>query len=413
MQIPLNESQRELISSLLEFYESDETYYVISGQAGVGKTTCVKYFIDKWKKIYPYKKCACSAPTNKATSVLRDTVGRDDIDYRTIYSILGLKMEPNGAIKELKDTGATTIEGYSVVIIDEGSMISEELLEYIQSKTVLSGTKIIIIGDRGQLPPVGEPVSPIWNHFKTNFELTEVVRHKNSILTFVQSIRNNPIPEFISPGEEVIIHSDVGFMDAVKSSARAGEFHNGTAKAIAWRNVTVDFLNKLIRESYDSTVNLQFVSGDRVVFKEPVTQKLGKNVVFLAHTDQEGVITSATATFHRSYPMLKTWKLDVKLDNGKTLTSYVIHAAARQLLEDMLKKYADGKKWYPFWQMKEAFHQVAHGFALTTHRSQGSTFQKIFIEAGDILLNRSVDERTKCLYVACSRASKELHVFPP
>lgn len=410
--ITLNDSQAQLIKQLMEFSSSDRTYFVLSGQAGVGKTTCVKYFIDAWKKKNPSKKCALTAPTNKATSVLRDTVDREDVDFRTIYSILGLKMEPNGAIKELKDSGNTTVESYSVVILDEGSMISEELLTYIQAKIVLSETKIIIIGDRGQLPPVGETRSPIWNRFETDYELTEVMRHQNSILDFVQSIRNNPAPKYVSTGKEVIIHDDVSFMESIKTAAKAGEFHKGNSKAIAWRNVAVDFLNKLIRESYDPTVVTQFVAGDRVVFKEPVFQKLGKNVVVLAHTDQEGIVSSADATFHRSYPMLKTWKLDIKLDNKKSLTSYVIHHNAKQMLDDMLKKYADGKKWYPFWQMKEAFHQVTHAFALTTHRSQGSTFPKIFVEAGDISLNRDIDERTKCLYVACSRAAKELHIFP-
>lgn len=411
--IVLNKDQEKLIELLLAFVKNDEQYFLLAGQAGVGKTMCMRIFSQALKKKYPgFKICMC-APTNKATAVLRMTVDDDKIDYRTIYAVLGLRMTPDGGIKVLTDKGNNTIESYDIVILDEGSMISEELLEYIQAKTIVSGTKIVIIGDVEQLPPVQEADSPIWRHFTIDFELNEVMRHQNSILKFVQSIRANDKPRFVSQGEQVFIESDLGFIDGIEVAAKAGEFHNGTAKAIAWRNITVNFLNKLIREAHKPGINSFFVPGDRVVFKEPVFIGTGKTKHAIAYTDQEGIVVGVNATQHTKYSMLKTWHLNIKLDNGKLLTSYVIHEAAAQLMQDMLQKYANDKKWFPFWQLKEAFHDVAHAYAVTTHRSQGSTFEKVFIEAGDILLNRNIDERTKCLYVACSRASKELHIFPP
>ena len=411
MAIVLNKDQTTLIKMLMEFYTNDEQYFVLSGQAGVGKTMCMKMYAEALKKKKPGIKICMSAPTNKATSVLRNAVDDGSIDFRTIYSVLGLRMEANGAIKELKDAGKNTIESYDIVMLDEGSMVSEELLEYIQAKTVVSGTKIVIIGDREQLNPVKEDVSPIWNHFDVDFELTEVMRHQNSILQFVQSIRGNPKPHFVSTGDQVFIEDDTAFMNGIEKSAVEGLFHSGDAKAIAWRNVTVDFLNRLIREAHTPGINAEFVIGDRIVFKEPVYQKVGTNNVPMAHTDQEGIVVGVMVTQHVKYSALKTWKLQIKLDNNKSITSYVIHAAAKSLYQDMLDKYATEKKWFPFWQMREAFHSISHAYAMTTHRSQGSTIGKVYIEAGDILLNRDVEERTKCLYVACSRASQELHIF--
>lgn len=411
MAIILNEQQTQLIKELMGFYYDDRQYYLISGQAGVGKTMCMRMYVQALKKLKPGIKICMCAPTNKATSVLRDAINDDTVDFRTIYSVLGLRMERDGGIRALKDKGANTIESYDLVGLDEGSMISEELLEYIQAKTVVSGTKMVIIGDKAQLPPVKEEESPIWKHFKIDFELTKVERHSGNILEFVQHIRGNINPKFISPGPGVFINTDVEFMDGITAAAKAGLFHNGTAKAIAWRNITVDFLNQVIREAYTPDIKAAFVIGDRVVFKEPVFQQIGKNKISLAYTDQEGLVTSAVATQHNKYSMLKAWKLNIKLDDGKTLTSYVIHNSAKVLFQTTLDKYSNEKNWFPFWSLKEAFHDISHAYSSTTHRAQGSSIKIVFVDVGDILLNRNTDERVKCLYVACGRASEALHLF--
>jgi energy-coupling factor transporter ATP-binding protein EcfA2 len=410
MEITLNDDQVELLKRLVDFYKGDDQFFVISGAAGVGKTTMMRMLTRVLKKKKPGIKICMSAPTNKAVSVLRTSVNDFSIDFKTIYSLLGLRMEATGAIKELKDKGQTTIENYDLVVLDEGSMVSEELLEYIESKTAISGTKMVIIGDRAQLPPVKEKDSPIWKKFPVDFELTKIMRHQNSILAFVTSIRDNPKPVFVSTGEDVMIESDTEFMDGIEQAAKKGLFHSGEAKAIAFRNVTVDFLNRLIREAHCPGIDSDFVVGDRVVFKEPVYQEVGKNKIPLAHTDQEGIVTKVDVTTHNKYP-LKAWKLQIKLDGGSTITSYVIHEAGKALYQDMLDKYSSTKSWFPFWKLKESFHSISHSYAMTTHRSQGSSIPEIFVEVGDIFLNRNIEDRTKMLYVACSRASKKLHIF--
>lgn len=404
----LNKDQQDLIKSLLNFYKSDEQYYLISGAAGVGKTTCMRHFIQKLNN--SKLKIAFSAPTNKAVAVLKDSTKIKEITYRTIYSLLGLKMMPNGGIKELKDIGKNKIQDFDIVVIDEGSMISSVLLEYMESKIALADVKIIIIGDKEQLPPVGEIDSPIWKKYPTNYELTEVMRHQNSILDFVQSIRKNPKPKFVSPGSQVIVSEETDFISKIETIAKAGKFHSGEAKAIAWRNITIDYLNKFIRDSYKTTKTEDtFTEGDRVIFREPIF--LGD--IPLAATDEEGVILSASVTRHLEYPMLRVWRLVIQLDDGgDEVTALVIHENSQTELNRMLQEFSDSKAWYKFWKLKEAIHDVTHAYALTAHRSQGSTFPVVFVEAGDIMLNSNIRERTKCLYVACSRASRGLIIFP-
>jgi exodeoxyribonuclease-5 len=353
-----------------------------------------------------------SAPTNKAVSVLRKTLNNNKVLYKTIYALLGLRMEADGGVKELKDSGEDSLNTLKLIIVDEGSMISSILLEYMESKLSLVDTKVVIIGDKEQLPPVGEIDSPIWNKYPTNYELTEVMRHQNAILTYVQSIRANPNPSIDSPGLPVVFDDDITYMETISEHAERGEFHDGTAKAIAYRNMTVDFMNKFIRSKYPLTKSEEeYVEGDRIVFSEPFSI----DKVPVASTDQEGVITSTRVTTHTVHRMLNVWKLGITLEGGRTCTATVIHENSRDMLNIILNGHANAKpkpEWYKFWTLKDSFQHIKHAYAITSHRSQGSTFCNIFVDMGDIFLNKNVEERTKCFYVACSRAAGSLNIFP-
>lgn len=410
--IKLNNDQTRLLFELNKFWnDANRQYFVLSGQAGVGKTTCMRYFKDLLKKQNEDIKICMSAPTNKATAVLAEAVADPDLTYKTIYSILGLRMQANGEVKELNDTGEDKISDFDLVIVDEGSMVNTVLIDYIKKKTALADTKIVFIGDKEQLPPVGEEVSPIWTMFRIDYELTEVMRHQNSILDFVQSIRANKKPVFKSPGSEVKIASEDEFVSKIEEFARLGHFHSGKAKAIAWRNVTVDFLNQLIRSNNATTQSDdRFVVGDRLVVKEPI---MGEGDRIVAATDEEADVVGVEIVRHLKYPTLKAWKVLMRMDcTGSRVTTYVCHEDSLDEFQRMLDEFKEKKRWDLFWKLKEAFGSVSYGYALTAHRSQGSSFSFTFVDAGDIMLNRKADERTKCLYVGCSRASKELWVFP-
>jgi exodeoxyribonuclease V len=408
--LKLNTDQSTLLIELGKFYHGPNQFFLLAGQAGVGKTTCMKFFAESLKEIDPSVKICMAAPTNKAVAVLSDSVGDPDLTYKTIYSLLGLRMMANGEVKELTDSGQDSIGNYSLVICDEASMVSSVLIDYVLKKTALADTKIVFIGDKEQLPPVGEQKSPIWSQFKINYELTEVMRHQNSILDFVQNIRGNTEPDFISSGPQVHVDTEDEFTAHMQDMARQGHFHTGKAKAIAWRNMTVDFLNDFIRNQFKATQSTdKFVVGDRVVIKEPII--VGETTA--ASTDEEGTVSSVMITQHSRYPTLRAWHIKIKMDyTQSTVSTYVIHSSSEGELQQMLDQFKQAKRWDLFWKLKEAFGNIAYGYALTAHRSQGSTFENVFVDAGDIMLNRTISDRTKCLYVACSRASKQLRIFP-
>lgn len=398
------------MKSLKSFMGSDRQHFVLSGQAGVGKTTCIKTFIKNNDKQFDI---AVTTPTNKSLKVIKESIGDANVMFKTIYSLLGLRMEPNGEVKELVDSGLVKDAGqYDLIIIDEASMLSEAVLEHLEQKTIFTGTKILFIGDNQQLPPVGEEVSVIWKRFPVDFTLNKVERHDNSILAFVQSIRGNPKPVFETTGPEVFIHSDETFEQRLVKAARQGKFHAGIAKAIAWRNMTVDLLNNIIRQEYHMTKSDNpFVKYDRIVVMAPISADI-QGAPNLANTDDEGIVMNISVSQHPRFPVYKIWNLDVRMETGDDIVIRLIHESSKDALDSQLKEYSGKKMWKHFWNLKDAFHQIKHGYALTAHRSQGSSYQEIYVEAGDIMLNRDMQTRMKCLYVGCSRAAKQLHILP-
>ena len=79
--------------------------------------------------------------------------------------------------------------------------------------------------------------------------------------------------------------------------------------------------------------------------------------------------------------------------------------AARKLVK---KKVRAQEAWQDFWRIKNSFHRTRYGFALTSHRVQGSTYGSVFVDTRDILSNPDSAEAFRSLYVASTRASHEV-----
>lgn len=112
---------------------------VVTGKAGTGKSTVTNAMCDILDD-YTIKMCCLSA---KASQRLTEVTGRE---AETIHRMLGLGMGEDDSVYELFA---------DIVIIDEASMPSGTLLLKV-FKAMESGSKLIILGDDGQLTPIGD-----------------------------------------------------------------------------------------------------------------------------------------------------------------------------------------------------------------------------------------------------------------
>jgi hypothetical protein len=58
-----------------------------------------------------------------------------------------------------------------------------------------------------------------------------------------------------------------------------------------------------------------------------------------------------------------------------------------------------------------SYLEVDYGYALTVHKSQGSTYDDVYVEYNNILSNMKEDERNKLLYTAITRCVNQLHIY--
>ena len=401
--MPLNSEQREAVRLIKEWeLINTDRYFILDGAAGVGKT----YTLSQSGLPFTY-----TAPTNKAVKVLAS----NGVPYpQTIHQLLGLKMEPDGAIRKLKQRGRPP-SGQEIVVVDEASMISSELLAYIE-RQARKGTRFLFLGDKCQLPPVNEANSPIWRLQCPHYTLTEQMRQnaiakESGLADYLSNLRKEVscLPE--QPLRRVSMPTQ--FLDAMKwqelLKSRAEIFRSGEAKIIAWRNVRVAAYNKLIRGELFGKQS-DYALGDRVLLKEPAFDPFSKSMI--APTDTEGSIIEIDTAIHPLGFLL--YKLTIQGDSGELFTFYPIHPKGVNIYKRELKNLANSAKitpalWGEYWSLRESVSEVAYAYSITAHKSQGSTYTNAYIDWYDIWLNRNRVEAGRCFYVAVSRAKERVY----
>ena len=77
----------------------------------------------------------------------------------------------------------------------------------------------------------------------------------------------------------------------------------------------------------------------------------------------------------------------------------------------LIKSYAKAKDWQTYFQLKDELCDFRPNHALTVHKSQGSTYENVFIDLSDVGKNKQASEIARLMYVAATRASKKLYLY--
>ena len=138
--IELEEKQREAVRTAFE-----TGVLIITGGPGTGKTTILRFIIEIMEELGLVLEIA--APTGRAAKRISDTTGRE---ARTIHRLL----EYGGSGEESFARDESNPIEADAIIVDEMSMVDVPLFHSLV-RAVSPGTRMILVGDFDQLPPVG------------------------------------------------------------------------------------------------------------------------------------------------------------------------------------------------------------------------------------------------------------------
>jgi exodeoxyribonuclease-5 len=414
---PLNQGQEDAANGFFEFLLSDAKEYAISGPGGVGKTFLMSYLIDN---IIPQYKETCSimgltakydevfmtATTNKAAEVLAIATKRPT---KTIHSIMNLKVQDDYSTGRSKvvPTNGWTVHHDKIFFIDECSMIDTALHDKLHEGT--QDCKIVYVGDHCQLAPVMEDVSPIYRKTIPFFELIEPMRTKDVNLHKI----NNQLRQTVETGVFNPITIVPGTIDLLDESQFQHEIHqhflNQTldSRILTYTNNRVMQFNDYIRELRqlpdEYTVGEYLVNNSAVQLKRRMLSVEEELTISHASPTTEKMFVDAGAD-------LEVRRVTLKTAIGETMENVML-PVNRAHYSQLLAYYKRMKNWSVYYNLKNNYPDLRQRDAATVHKSQGSTYETVFIDLGNISTCHQPKVVARMLYVAFSRAKTRVFLY--
>jgi DNA replication protein DnaC len=437
-QIPTKE-QEDIFKSIIEDIKDIidinmpwDNMISLRGSAGVGKTyTTVLIIKELLKKKY---KVTLTTPTHKSLQVAQNMIIKNalsKVDTKTIHSFLNLKLQRDFntgiqkfVVDELKKEKSKT----DILIVDESSMISQDLYQYIDDAIKDQRAKVVLfVGDYYQLPPVDSNSIKIFELSK-QYKLSKIVRQaKDSyIIQIASNIRDRiKNKDFINIDE--IFLSNIKGLETFQSQSdflddffKKQDWYKKEQIITSYTNKQVDNYNHISREKFwkekgVNDLNDDIRVGDTVVFQNAHVQKDR-----IIHQNNEEVkIKSVQKSFDANleiwfYECIDSEKRFFRVIDKESLIKY------NQYLEELVKKAKSigGKQakeiWKKFYEIKDKYCEIKYSFASTIHKLQGSTYETVYIDLSEIknaYLYQDKDFVYRLLYVAVTRASKDIKVL--
>ncbi len=442
-----NQGQREAIGKLLAFLRSDDRTFTLIGRAGTGKTTIVKNILESAAKAQ--MRVGGGAVSHAAKEVLGESIGEKRV--HTVASLLAIKLnETTGNFEpdlNARRSGQVPIRGFDLLVIDEASMISRDMMDEMLSEAH-PGAKIIFMGDNVQLPPIGDgdDESPTFSVSQPRnlARLTERVRQgEDSPIVSVADLLaaniegegvlralrpRNRITDYDADSDAGVIFShdeDEVVRMLVSDLAKDPGNPRGT-KAIVFNNEwyenssqSVLNLNRTIREIlFADAARIQFNIGEIVVSyaqwspspKEPPSVFNAISYVVEAVSDpyeQQVKAKWKGSRLNEAYSVIDLTLRDHK--NRRVIVPVIAMSDLERYRSDLNNpKKVSGAL---FFRLSEAFANIQYGYAITSHKAQGSTYRNVYVFEDNIVgkTNRSsAVTKNKSLYVAVTRPSHKL-----
>ena len=140
--ITLTDGQQAAKKEILKASRKPGTYLLL-GYAGTGKTTLMDSLASEFVK--RGKRVVVTATTHKAVAVLKSKITEYGVDCRTIHSLLSVRPYEDETGTYLKRAPMAPAVDVDVVIVDECSMLSAEVMAWVMR--LLTRAFVLFVGD--------------------------------------------------------------------------------------------------------------------------------------------------------------------------------------------------------------------------------------------------------------------------
>ena len=462
---PPTPEQAQALDVFVQFMTDSNPHAVmiLRGSAGTGKTSLSGAIVRTLRAVR--QKVMLLAPTGRAAKVFSLNSGMPAYTiHRRIYrekAFAGVDGQFN-----LNDNLYTD----TLFMVDEASMIAnlglggttfgsgcllDDLVHFVYQGR---NDRLLLIGDKAQLPPVGEEESPalsaamLQGYGLSVYEcdLIEVVRQsqQSGILFNATRIRQMITHDDITqlpkirfsgfsdiremPGAELIealgdSYHHVGLDDTIvvtRSNKRANIFNQGI------RNMVLDREEEL--ESGDMLMivknNYYWMEEERKKIKEREERKVQSNELpaFLANGDRAKVMKVSRridlcgfhfATLLLKFPDYDNYELEatVLLDTLTSEAPALTHDQQEQLFRQIEEDYQDiplkadrmkAIRQDPYFNAL----QVKFAYAVTCHKAQGGQWSHVYVDQGYMTDDMLTPDYIHWLYTAFTRATEMLYL---
>lgn len=458
--ITYNKEQQSAIINAVLFLKknTDPTqYYVIEGKAGTGKTTIAKEILKEFEGEQIY----VAAVSHKAKGVIKNSFGEDTRGKKffSIASLLGMKGINDNDTQTTKFQVGTKVplldNPPALLVIDEASMITEDVLKKIIdiNSSLSRPFQMLFLGDIGQIQPIRDDQSEFYRTHKDLLNKKSDIfnsKHKSKLITRVRQGEANPIlpyadyfwensqkenPE-LNPTQHIVRNNQITDNGSLLFSNSEAEVLNSVIKAVKnavekgltnhVKIVTYHVnekteLNQKIHEAlfgkdsdyskgdmlilnspYDlPDVNATMENSSEIQIKSIQDTDVDEFGVHTLYLETNGTAYTRTGNEQKDCVIQVVSRNDIGLYNQK-LQELASHA--KRQTNRVLKKQA----WGDFWEYKGRYADVDFGYAITAHKSQGSTYDIVVVDEKDIMgtTATSNQEKSELIYTALTRPRK-------
>lgn len=408
----LTTEQSEVVNQIVNWFHGKSKYFSLQGPAGSGKTTILKYVIDRLNC-----KVIATSTTNASVNVLKGSLDSFNIPCVTTHRYLRLKVVRTAEGTSIEtDEEKEPVVSFDLVIVDESSMVGRSLWEKIVAHP--AKTKWLFVGDPCQLSPVGVSLSPTFKvpdsaYLKTIHRQSEdgpihslVSKVRNSILNEKYEIFQ-PATEIKDCGSIITLKNKKEWYDSI--SNWFDDPNDTRCRVLTYTNKAEHAINNTIRKMVmpPEAEQHDFLPDEIIYTKEPIMD--GEKVLLNSGTKLTVVrcdkldFNPTSLSIHLPDAQFKYNKLVCKGEYGVRIDLNVMSVKDMSSYQAYFNnlKYSGAVN-----MMNNHFTDVSHRYATTVRRAQGWNLNRVAFSLPEITKCRQKYDRLHNYYSALSRASK-------